>query len=124
MIRILLVEDEPTLQVATARAIRRTIPGAHVEVVDTAIAAIAAIAREMPALIVSDFDLADGSKGGEVLAYITDAAPSLLPRFLFVSGNELVADLHSRVLMKPCATSELAATLREMLAATEWQVAA
>lgn len=113
-VRILLVEDDHDLQVIATTVILRAIPGAEIEVVDTAGDAIAAIARATPALIVSDYDLADGSKGGEVLAHILAVAPELAARFLFVSGNAVVEDLHGRVLMKPYAPKVLASTLRQM----------
>lgn len=116
VVRIILVEDEPALQTVTSAAIRRAIPGAQVEVVDTAGDAIEAIVREEPALIVSDYDLADGSKGAEILAFIHGVAPELVARFLFVSGNAVCEEMHSRVIMKPYRTRELAAALHAMLA--------
>jgi CheY-like chemotaxis protein len=98
--RILLIEDEPARQNDMVRVFRRIYPAAVVAISDNAIDAIAQIDSERFDLIVSDFDLADGTTGGDVLDYIHDKQPKLVNRFLFVAGNPIIQDLHSYWLMK------------------------
>lgn len=109
---ILLVEDDPNLQLTTTALVRRIFRHAEVEVVASAAAAIGALTSSAaPHLVLSDFDLADGSNGGEVLAWITEHRPKLVERFVFLSGNPIVEEIHNRSVMKPYSAADLRAEL-------------
>lgn len=98
--RILLIEDEPARQDDMVRLFKRIYPSAAVEIADNAIDANAQIDANRYDLIVSDFDLADGTTGGDVLDHLHDKHPKLVNRFLFVSGNSIVQDMHPYWIMK------------------------
>lgn len=98
--QILLIEDEPARQDDMVRLFKRIYPGAVVTISDNAIDANEQIDAHRYDLIVSDFDLADGTTGGDVLDHIHDRHPKLVNRFLFVSGNSIVQDMHPYWIMK------------------------
>lgn len=90
----LLIEDDPALQRATARVIQRTFPDCVIDIVDTADGAIARLRGVEYSIVVSDYDLADGSNGGDVLRWINADAPHIGARFVFFAGNEAIFDHH------------------------------
>jgi CheY-like chemotaxis protein len=98
--QILLIEDEAPRQDDMVRLFKRIYPGAVVTIADNAIDANALIDAHRYDLIVSDFDLADGTTGGDVLDYLHERHPKMVNRFLFVAGNPIVQDLHPYWMMK------------------------
>lgn len=98
--RILLVEDEPDRQRDMVRLFKRVYPNADVDIADNAIDANARLDKQRYGLVVSDWDLADGTTGGDVLEHIRDHHRDLQQRFLFASGNPIVQDMHPFWIMK------------------------
>jgi CheY-like chemotaxis protein len=113
--RILLIEDEADRQQEMVRLLKRLYPNATTTVVDNAVDANAEIDKTTYGLIVSDFDIADGTTGGDVLDHLHDKHPELVNRFVFASGNAIVQDLHPYWIMKGEITkAALAAVIARM----------
>ena len=104
--RVLVVEDDRSIQRFVTRALARIIDGTF-EVADTADGAIdlikAATLDRPYDLVVSDFNLLRGT-GGDVLEWVQAHASYLEPRFLFFSSDDAVAKLHKNYIEKPCDT--------------------
>lgn len=141
MIKILYIEDEPSLQRTVKRGLERSF-GAQTVAVDVAGDAPTAIKFLRAALqtfgcfhydhIICDWDLLGGTNGGEVLAWIKDTTDAnlndwqtandhgdiktprevLLERFTFLtSRSEHALAVHDRFVEKPCAVKVLALAL-------------
>lgn len=100
MILVLLVEDYPATQAAVRRALRSAFEDCEVEVTSSARDAIALLDRIRFDLVVSDYHLADGSKGSEVLDHLRRTQPDMPPRFVFFSSDPAVSKLHSKAISK------------------------
>ena len=117
-IAILLIEDDKRCaSILTAMLKRCVAPGVVVQVVDSAPGAIELIrGREFDyEFVISDYDLTVGT-GADVLEFIRQERPKMLPRFLFVSGNVTVDfdKLHRHHLDKPLSLSMLHSKILEM----------
>lgn len=109
--KVLLLEDDRELQRATSRLIHYTFREAVVSVTDTCAKAIALLQHENFDLVVSDFQVTDGT-GDAVLSWIREMQPKLLARFVFFSGSSGLEKLHDKVIEKGCEVAEFVAKLR------------
>lgn len=108
---LLYVEDDALLAAATARLLRRSFPTATLIMAADSTSAIASLELGTVTHVLCDFDLANGTRGDEVLAWVHANAPALLGRFTFLSANDATAELHGRCISKPCAPSQIRAAL-------------
>lgn len=108
--RILVIEDEPTIARGHERVLRRLLGPCEITTVNSAERAIAELSSGATfALILSDYDLLGNGTGGDVLLWVLAQSPST--PFLFCSGNELVEDLGAPFIAKPCGATELRAAI-------------
>ncbi len=140
MIKILYIEDDPTVQKAIKRSLERsfgTQPVA-VDIVGDAPTAIKFLEAALQTFgcfhydhIVSDYDLLNGTTGGDVLAWIKNVTTVhlndwqtandggelktprevLLERFTFLTANHAAMALHDRFVEKPVSRQQLALAL-------------
>jgi len=76
--------------------------------VDNADDAILLLAAQEYTLVVSDYDLANGTNGGQVLEWIKVNDTDLLDHFVFLSGNnDVPKTLHWNVVDKTASMDEL-----------------
>lgn len=130
--KILYIEDEPNLQRLVKRGLERN--GHCVTLAnnaDIAIEILEVAERNFGCFhfgqIFSDYDLALGTSGGDVLDWIKGREPELktndhgvlksprqvyLERFTFLSGNTVTVTLHNRTIAKPCGISALLRALK------------
>jgi DNA-binding NarL/FixJ family response regulator len=104
-VRVLHVEDDEVLQRATRRLLAKLYESPDIVQVDTAAAAVEALAATDFDLVISDYDLREGT-GGDVFAWITENRPHLVARFVFLSADERAPAL-ARTVVKPCTVAEL-----------------
>lgn len=107
--KILYVEDNALLQRSMSRFFKRFFTeAADVVVVDNADDAILLLASQEYTLIVCDYDLANGTNGGQVLEWIKANDTDLLDHFVFLTGNKAVPEtLHWNVVDKASSMDEL-----------------
>lgn len=86
--RILLVEDEPGIQLAMRGILRRE--GHEVRVAGSGDAALKAIAAERFDLILTDFSLPDGISGLEVARHARTASPGTPVVLITAFGSERI----------------------------------
>jgi CheY-like chemotaxis protein len=108
VIRILLVEDDLTVARMLERLIRRTVSQAcevvHRTTAQAAILCLRLCGEDQYALVVSDFNLEQGT-GGDVLAFRDSMANP--PPFIFLSSDERCRGRGVPVLQKPCEPSAI-----------------
>ena len=119
--RVLVVDDEPAIRHAVGRLFRRE--GWEVVTAATAGEALAALETAAAQAVLLDYHL-PGMSGAALGAEIVARWPALAGRLVFVSGDpHLSADAFpaacrgARLIPKPFDLLELAAAVREMLAA-------
>ena len=111
--RILFVEDDKSLQRATVRMIRLARENAEVLLAQTYDEAVAHLTASPELdLVLCDYNLIGSKTGGDVLEWIKANRFELVPRFVFLSANDVVKKLHDRCLVKPCAPEDIRALLR------------
>ena len=118
--RILLVEDDASVRDATSMLLR--VEGYRVTAVASLSDALRAVAREAPALLVTDYHLADGELGTEVIAALRERVRPDLKSILLTGDTsaeirEMPADPNLRVLSKPVDAEELLKLLQALLGA-------
>src|SRR5262245_37411619 len=104
---VLLIEDEPLLQRATTRMIKKIFPGAEVVVADNGDAAIANLRHHKFVHIVSDVDILGSKSGIDVFLWVKENQPHMVSRYTFFTGNVDAERVHDRVIMKPAGVAEL-----------------
>lgn len=119
--RILLVEDNPSVRRATCSLLE--IEGYHVTPVGTLTEAVAHVKKGNPVdLLITDYHLADGETGTQVIATLREVLGVPL-RALLTTGDtsaaikQLPRDPHFRITSKPINAEELLSLLRALLAA-------
>lgn len=121
---LLYVEDDMHLAKVQLRIFRAYHPELVVHHVTTASAAIYALRAQYWDVVLSDYNLADESNGGEILAYlrkegtragIGNGKPLLADHFVYLSDDPACAS-HVHWLEKPVSRETLSAKLREVLA--------
>lgn len=115
LIHVLYIEDDEVLARSILRFFRRYFPDAVVSRVDSCDAAVACLKSIQFDVVLSDFDLAAGGSGGDVLTWIEQSQPHLKPRFLFLSGDDACAERGVPWLEKPCSLAALAAAIADVL---------
>lgn len=120
-LRVLVVDDEPAIRHAVGRLLRRE--GWEVVTAATAGEALAALETAPAQAVLLDYHL-PGMSGAELGGEIVARWPALAGRLVFVSGDpELTVDAFppavrgARLMPKPFDLLELAAAVRELLAA-------
>lgn len=113
--KILYVEDDAQLQKAISRFLRIFFNTTDITIVDNANDAIMLLASKAYGLVVSDFDLAQGTTGGQVLEWLKEHDTSMLERFVFLSGNDECKALHPHVIPKPSTADEMREVLHAFL---------
>jgi CheY-like chemotaxis protein len=99
-VKILLLEDNLSMQKATTRMLRHVCGNdVHLRVVDSCARAIELLQLEAFDLIVSDYEVLDGTADA-LLHWIREIRPNLLPRFVFFSGTSGLDRLHDKVIDK------------------------
>ncbi len=114
--KVLVVEDDTTLRQLIIRTIRRLYTDVDVKIAESVDEAIdhlreAVIDRPFD-LITCDYNLIGTRTGGDVLEWIQEHASFLIPRFLFLSGNDAVNKLHDNCLAKPADAADLRAAIQ------------
>jgi len=111
--RVLLLEDEATLQRATSRMIRRTFSPTEItiDVVDSVPKAVAMLQHFAYDLVVSDFNV-NGGTGGDLLIWIRANRPHMVERFVFFSGANHLDLWHNKIIAKGVDPSEFVEKLR------------
>ena len=115
---VLIIEDAPLLQRLYVRLLGTMFDPLNVQTTnnaDDAIDLLELSLEETPFdLVISDFNLVGPKTGGDVFSWVKSHAPSLLSRFLFVSGNPDVKELHVHYLAKPYEVPMLRGTIAAM----------
>lgn len=115
--RVLVIEDDPSVQPALVRACRRAFPGCEVVATDRAETAIELLADPNWDIVLSDHNLAGALRGDDVFAFVRANAPALVNRFIFCTSEEAIARAqHSRVLVKPFPLTALMAEFLDIAA--------
>jgi CheY-like chemotaxis protein len=115
--RILLVEDDPLVADALAQLLR--CDGYQVDVVDNGIRALAELAVRDYDVIVCDVSLPE-LDGPGVYRGVSLIAPHLLPRFIFITGHDVVAgeeglaQVSAPLLHKPFEIDQLQQAIRRV----------
>ena len=114
--KILVIEDDAQLQRFYQRFLRHLFQTTDIVVVDTASDAIFLLGTHEYDLVISDYNLADGSNGGQVLEWIRVNDTDLLDHYIMVSANDEAQKLNPpKLLAKPCTTEELREALHAFL---------
>lgn len=104
---ILHIEDDKMVQALVTKLLSKMFPGVEVTTVDNAPEAINALGAVEFTLVISDFDLLQGT-GGDVWDWLKANRPE--QRFMFFSGNEQMqaklAALGALWLLKPAGRAE------------------
>lgn len=101
---VLLLEDDPALQAATGRWLRKMYPGIKLLVADNVDAAIDEIQNNNVTLIVSDVDVVGNKSGIDLFHYVKSNRPELVDHYVFFTGNSAAAAEHYRYVAKGGAT--------------------
>ena len=110
--QILVIEDDPQLQRAYPRMMRKMYPGAEVTIVDNYDDAIGYLDTRPADLIISDVDLVGDRTGIDVFGWVRENHPELVDRYVFVTGgNPQVEQLHYRYAEKPATVAEIQAAI-------------
>jgi PAS domain S-box-containing protein len=116
--RVLLVEDDASVRDATAMLLR--VEGYRVTAVASLPEAERAVLAATPGLLITDYHLADGVLGTEVIAALRTRIDAGLKAILLTGDTsamvrEMQADPNLRILSKPVDAEELLQLLREEL---------
>lgn len=111
--RVLLIEDDASLQRSTGRLIRRAFSPAEIviDVADAPKSAIALLEANTYDFVLSDFNI-NGGTGGEVLTWIQANQPHMVARFVFFSGANHLDLWHDKIISKGIGPSEFVEQLR------------
>ena len=115
---ILLVEDDASVRDATSMLLR--VEGYRVTAVASLSDALRAVAKEIPELLVTDYHLADGELGTEVVAAVRERVRPALKSILLTGDTsaeikEMRGDPNLRILSKPVDAEELLRLLQALL---------
>lgn len=115
-ITALLLEDDPMVQKASTRMIKRAYgPNTEVIVVDNVDAGIATL-RVHPEIVavVSDVDVLGDKSGVELFRWVQQNLPHLVDHYMFFTGGHPeVAEIHYRYLEKPAMPDDFRKAMRE-----------
>lgn len=110
--RVLLIEDDASLQRSTARLIRRAFDvELTIDVADAPKVAIALLEANTYAFVLSDFNI-NGGTGGDVLTWIWQHQKHMTERFVFFSGANHLDLWHNKIIAKGVDPSEFVEQLR------------
>lgn len=111
---VLLIEDDPAMQRATTRMIKRIFPSAQVLVADNYASAVGDLQAHRVAMVVSDVNILGAESGVDVFRWVQEHQPHLVDRYVFFTGgNPQVAQIHYRYLEKPASIADLRAVIEE-----------
>jgi PAS domain S-box-containing protein len=120
-LRILVLDDEPSIRDLLGRVIKRN--GQEPILTDTGSAALEIVRRDPPDAILCDHRMA-GMSGTEFLLAVMDIAPDLARRFAFMSGDVLNPELREfaeargiHLLAKPFDMASVGSVVATLLAA-------
>lgn len=117
--KALIIEDDAALRRVLIRTLRHLYIDVDVKVaesVDEAIDHLREAAVDKPFdLVTCDYNLLGTRTGADVLEWIQQHASYLVPRFLFISANDAVKNIHDNCLAKPADAAELRAALEATL---------
>jgi CheY-like chemotaxis protein len=115
-VKILLMEDERSLQKAVPRMIRAALgDDVDIDVTDSVPTAIAMLQHTHYDAIVSDYDVLRGT-GADLLAWVRAEQPTLVARFVFFTGNNDVKEFHTKIITKGICIDDFVAQLCAHLA--------
>ena len=105
---VLILEDDPQLQKAIGRWIKKIFgTSTHIVISDNVDAAIANLGVHQVKLIVSDVDVLGDKSGVDLFEWVRAHQPELVDRYIFFTGGHPeVAQLHYRYLAKGEASFE------------------
>jgi two-component system, sensor histidine kinase len=114
---VLLVEDDASVRDATSMLLR--VEGYRVTAVASLPDALQAVAKEAPELLVTDYHLANGELGTEVIAALRGRVRPGLKSILLTGDTSVIkemrADPNLRILSKPVDAEELLRLLQALL---------
>jgi two-component system, sensor histidine kinase len=116
--RILLVEDDESVRHATSMLLR--VEGYRVTAAASLSQALRALPAETPELLITDYHLADGELGTQIIAAVREQVRPDLKAVLLTGDTsplvkELRGDPHLKILSKPVDAEELLKLLQELL---------
>jgi PAS domain S-box-containing protein len=115
--RVLLVEDDASVRAATSMLLR--VEGYRVTAVASLAEAVRAAAQEAPELLVTDYHLAGGELGTEVITAVRGRVRSDLQAILLTGDTAVIKQVRSdpnlRILGKPVEAEELLRLLHGLL---------
>lgn len=98
--KVLLLEDNLSMQKATTRMLRRVCGNdVDLRVVDTCTDAIALLQLESFDFVVSDYEVLDGT-ADTLLRWVRATRPDLLPRLVLFTGTCGLEHLHDKIIDK------------------------
>lgn len=115
--RVLLVEDDASVRDATSMLLR--VEGYRVTAVASLAEALGAVAQEAPELLITDYHLADGELGTDVIAAVRAGGRPGLKAILLTGDTsavirEMRADPNLRILSKPVEAEQLLSLLQAL----------
>jgi CheY-like chemotaxis protein len=114
---VLLVEDDASVRAATSMLLR--VEGYRVTAVASLAEAVRAAAQEAPELLVTDYHLAGGELGTEVITAVRGRVRSDLQAILLTGDTAVIKQVRSdpnlRILGKPVEAEELLRLLHGLL---------
>lgn len=111
--RVLYVEDDPMLRIATQRVLKTQY---EVTLAEDGLVALDLIQKEHFDCIVSDVKM-PGLTGIQLHTLIAERLPEIAARFIFLSGekNVVLGSLPNRHLLKPVNARELREAVQEVI---------
>lgn len=109
---ILIVDDEQHNHTFMERLCRRVYGAPEVAHAETADEAEAIIDEREPDLVLCDFNLRDGSTGGQLFAAVLERRPHMARRWVMLSGNVMADDLGVPCCPKPFDYGQFSSAVR------------
>lgn len=116
--RVLLVEDETSVRNATTLLL--SVEGYQVRAVDSLAAAAETAARDVFDLLITDYHLAHGQTGQDVIKAVRGAAGRMIPTLMITGDTSsliraLTEDANLRIISKPVNADAMLRTLEQLL---------
>lgn len=105
-IEVLVMEDDPKLQVGIARMVKAILTNPHIIFADNVGAAIADLEVHQFGLVISDVNVLGSRTGIDLFRHVQELYPGLVDRFVFFTDDASAQRMHYRYLEKGAATAE------------------
>jgi DNA-binding NarL/FixJ family response regulator len=113
--RPLIVEDNPFIQGALTRTLRRNFQIAEIQVAESVIDAIDILRDGNVDFIISDFNLKGAPKGSDLATWVVNHVPALGDKFLFFTDDDKALDCKMPVILKSSNLDALVRCVNIML---------